>query len=228
MRRVLLLVVLLGASACGPHQPRRANLAAGVPIAVDTVRDCATLDRLLAPLPGGAPHMAPPLWRVRSCPERAGRALAAALAAHRRSEDTTALERATWLGHYLHDGALYAQAVAVAGDTGAAVWARVAAFRLLTWAKAPSQLRTSLRSMLAPPTCAVGCVSSYTGHYYHGMMRGDPGRWPAVGAPLPPGYAAAIDALCARVAADPAVPDEVRRAARHTADVPVDEELGGR
>lgn len=193
-----------------------------------TASGCSTVDSLLAP-PGEDSHtMAPALWRLRACPAAAGRALAAALRALRTSGDTAALERATWLAHDLHDGALYDAAREVAADASATPWARVAALRVLLWTKAPSHY-VSLPRLLERPVCG-GCASTYTMHYYNGgPLAGPRYRWPVFGRELPAGYVARIDALAASLAVDPAGPAMVRAAAAYLTSVPAEtRELRGR
>lgn len=173
--------------------------------------------------------MAPSLWRLQACPGRAGIALAQVLVSHRLTNDTAILERATSLGHYLHDASLYLAASRIASDTGAAEWARVAALRDLLWTKAPGH-PLGLRSMLGPPECPRGslCYSSYTGHYFCGCGYGTTPPFPAYGAPLPRGYRLAIDSLATRLASDANAPLVVRKASEIVMFQRPDRELGER
>ena len=173
--------------------------------------------------------MAPLLWRVRACPDRAGGLLAAALLAARAEADTGRLEALTWLARYVHDARLLAAGLAVAGDTLATPPARVAALRVLLWSKAPGH-GLPLRHMVEGPSCAPpGCRSSATDHYYGaGPGAGDSMRWPVFGAPMPAGYAATIDSAARAVADVPGTPASVRAAARVVRRFPQDSELTGR
>jgi hypothetical protein len=215
-------------AACAPT-PSHGNLASGMPFPIDTVADCQTLERIESGTSGPSPNMAPSLWRIQACPGRAGIMLARVLVSHRLTNDTSILEPATSLAHYLHDASLYEAASRIAVDTGAAEWARVAALRDLLWTKAPGHHLT-LQRMLGPPECPPPsrCTSSYTGHYFCGCGYGTTPPFPAFGAPLPEGYRLAIDSLAARLAHDAAAPVVVRRASEIVLLQRPDNELGER
>ena len=128
--------------------------------------DCRSAASLLRRGAEPTPHMAPPLWRVRACPEPAGRLLAALLDTSRQVADTGELDHRTWLTQYVHDARILEAAVRVAADTTAAPAARVAAIRTLIWMKSPGML-LSMTMMFGTPRCIPPlCVSTYEGHYY--------------------------------------------------------------
>jgi hypothetical protein len=222
------LLLIMSLSAC-VRSPVPSNLAPGMPFPIDTVADCQTLERIESRGSGPSPNMAPSLWRIQACPGRAGIALAQVLVSHRLTNDTSILEAATSLGHYLHDASLYLAASRIAADTGAAEWARVAALRDLLWTKAPGHHMT-LEQMLGPPACPRGhyCTSSYTGHYFCGCGYGTTPPFPAYGAPLPRGYRLAIHSLATRLASDANAPLIVRQAAEIVVLQRPDGELGER
>jgi hypothetical protein len=211
------LVALL---ACAARQPSAASPYA------DPERDCQSTQTLLAPGRGPTPQMAPALWRVRACPARAGELLAHALESTRLVSDSGQLEAATWLTQYVHDARILSSGIAVAADTAATPEARVAALRVLLWAKAPGHL-VSLQAMSSGPQCIPPmCRSSYTGHFYNGgPTMVDTVVWPVVGIPMPPGYTSRIDSVAREIASSPSTPGLVRAAARVVIDFPPDREL---
>lgn len=213
---------LLGVIACTPTSSVASAYA-------DPRVDCRSLETLLAPGPGSTPAMAPALWRVRACPARAGAILATALRASQQERDTSVLEDRTWLTQFVHDAALLAAGVGVATDTLATSEARVAAFRVLLWSKAPGHL-VPLRAMTEGLSCIPPrCYDSYTGHFYRGgPTAADTAAWPVVGRAMPHGYVEQIDSVAAAVASAPGTSAAVRRAAQLTAAMPADRELAGR
>jgi hypothetical protein len=220
--------MFLAVAACA-RPAAHGNLAAGMPFPIDTVADCRTLERIESSTSGPSPNMAPSLWRIQACPGRAGVALARVLLSHRLTNDTTILESATSLAHYVHDASLFNAASRIAVDTGAAEWARVAALRMLLWTKAPGHHLT-LQRMLGPPECPPPsrCTSSYTGHYFCGCGYGTTPPFPAFGAPLPEGYRLAIDSPAVRLVRDTTAPFVVRRASEIVLLQRPDVELGER
>ena len=216
---LLLLLVVIGCTRGG--SPRLNPFAY-------SARDCRSAAALLAPGREATPHMAPQLWRVRACPIRAGELLAAIVQESRAITDTSVLEARTWLTHYVHDAHLLAAGIEVASDSRAAPEARITAFRVLLWSKAPGH-HMSLRAMIEGPNCVPGrCRSSYTGHFYHGMVVGDTTSWPIFGTPMPPGYVARIDSVARSVESAPSTPRRVRQAAQIVRQFPPDPELNGR
>ena len=169
------------------------------------------------------------LWRVHECPQQAGAIVAAMLSETRLEQDTSAVQRATRLTQYVHDGRVLVAALALATDSGATVAARLGALRALLWAKAPGHPYNSLSALLAEPSCVrPGCVSSYTGHYYRGgPAAADTTRWPAFGRPMPPRYVDYIDRAAAFIEQHPGTPESLRMAAGHVRLFPPDPELAG-
>jgi hypothetical protein len=223
MRRTRFTCLGLLLAACTGRRTAGTNSYA------DVDRDCRSAATLLAPGGGFSPHMAPPLWRVRACPARAGEILAVVVQETRSVADTGRLEAATWLAQYVHDARILAAGIAVATDSGAAPEARVAALRVLLWAKAPGHL-VPLHAMVSGPPCRPPrCVSSYTGHFYRaGPIAGDTTTWPVFGTPMPPAYVAQIDSVASLIEGSSTAPPIVRQAARVTRAFPPDRELEGR
>ena len=197
---------------------------------VNPSRECQTAAQLYAESDAGGPHMHRTLWRVHECPDQAGAIVAAMLSETRLEQDTDAVQRATRLAQYVHDGRVLVAALALATDSGATVPARLGALRALLWAKAPGHPYDSLSALLAAPSCVrPHCVSSYTGHFYRGgPAAADTTRWPVFGRPMPPGYVDHIDRAAAFIEQYPRAPESLRMAARHVRLFPPDPELAGR
>jgi hypothetical protein len=197
---------------------------------VNPSRECQTAAQLYAESGVGGPHMSRTLWRVHECPDQAGAIVAAMLSETRLERDTNAVQRATSLTQYVHDGRVLVAALALATDSGATVPARLGALRALLWAKAPGHPYSSLSALLAAPSCVrPRCVSSYTGHYYRGgPVAADTTRWPVFGRPMPPRYVDHIDRAAAFIEQHPRTPESLRPAARHVRLFPPDPELAGR
>lgn len=215
---ILMMVAL--ASGCAVFRPELPRSGS----AIRPGRECRTVEQLLAPA-APEPIAARRIKRVLACPALAGRALAAGLVRLRASSDTAQLERATGLGHELHDETLWRAALALAGDRGAAPVARIFAFRELVWTMAPAH-RVSFRDMLDE---SVGAIIRRGGgsniiHYYSGYFQGDLAR-PAVGVLPPADFVEQTGTLCRRVAADEREAEIVRRAARITCSWKPDAQL---
>lgn len=216
------LVFLLLVTACAHRRVVSANPYA------DARHDCRSATTLLE-RGQPTPRMAPPLWRVRACPARAGQFLADLLRKSRATVDTAQLERNTWLTQYVHDANLLAAGLDVAGDRTASQEARWAALRVLLWSKAPAH-PISLQAMLEEPECDPRrCRSTYTGHFFSsGPFPGDTTNWPVFGMVMPAGYVARIDSVSRLLADDPGTPPAVRRAAEMVLLFPPGRELGSR
>lgn len=195
----------------------------------DPERDCQSFETLTAPSRQGTPFMSPPLWRVRACPERAGTILAGVLLASRSLTDPNDLDRRTFLAQYVHDARLLDAGITVAADTSATPEVRMAAFRVLLWSKAPGH-NVPLARMSEGTSCMpLACVSSYTGHFYHGgPFAGDTTSWPVFGVPMPAGYVARIDSVASLVEQAQSSPETLRRVALLVRRWPPDEQLKGR
>jgi hypothetical protein len=99
--------------------------------------------------------------------------------------DTAALERGTWLTHYVVDEGLINAALDVARDQTAAPQARVYALRTLIWQRSPGHSLTyEMLGVIPADTGRIAHTSSsYTGHYYTGRGYGGdpPYPWPVFG-----------------------------------------------
>ena len=197
---------------------------------VDPARECQTAAQLRARSEAGGPHMSRTLWRVHECPEQAGRIVAKLLTSSRSDRDTVAVQEATSLAQYVHDGRVLAAALAVSLDTSATIAARLGALRALLWAKAPGHPYHSLSSLLTPPTCVrPRCFSSYTSHFYGGgPVAGATARWPVFGYPMPDGFVSQINSATAMIEDDGRAPTSLRGAARHVRMFPADPEVAFR
>ena len=205
---------------------RRAPVS-GTPVRPE--RECGSLAQLLGPA-APEPGMARVLKRIRACPVAAGSALAAGILDLRLERDTLRLARVMDLTQNLHDSRVFAAALTVAGDRGAAPAARVLAFRTLIWSKAPGHWIPYGALVTDPGAPANRWLyagrSTYTGHFYGGgPVAGDTTSWPVFGAPLAADYQGRILHLCTSVAADSVESGEVRSAARHACKFEPDEEL---
>ena len=176
--------------------------------------DCRSAATLLRRGTAPTPVMAPPLWRVRACPERAAELLAALLDSSRQIADTSELDRRTWLAQYVHDARITRVALLVADDEAAQPVARVAAVRILVWMKSPGQ-RLSIQSIVAGPSCMPPlCYSTYEGHFFgpDPYSMDSASVWPVVGRVMEDTYAERIDSALSSVAARPTTVAVVRKA----------------
>lgn len=215
-RCALATIALLTACTTTGHSSLVQLHSGVVAVTVDTVAECRNAERLLA-WDGPAPGMARPLWRARACPHGAALILSALLDSLRTTDDTSSLQRATWLTQYVRDGRVLQTALSIARDPAAASGARVAAWRVLIWAKAPGHLLPLHRVGSGEFPCSlVGrCWSTYTGHFYGGgPMAGDTLSWPVVARPMPVDHLSQIDRVAAEVAGDARAPVVVQNAAR--------------
>ena len=197
---------------------------------VDPARECQTAAQLRAPSEAGGPHMSRTLWRVHECPEQAGAIVAELLTGSRSEHDTAAVQEATSLAQYVHDGRVLAAALAVSLDSSATTAARLGALRALLWAKAPGHPYYSLSSLLTLPTCMrPRCFSSYTSHFYGGgPVAGATARWPVFGYPMPERFVSKINGAAALIEGDGRAPKSLREAARNVRIFPADPEVAYR
>ena len=213
----LLIAVL---SAC--HQPgntfRNPHASAEV--------DCRSAAMILRRSSQGTPHMVPPLWRIRACPERAGELLATLLDTSRHVADTAELEHRTWLTQYVHDARILDAARRVAGDTTAQPMARMAAIRSLIWQKSPGHHLSFRMMMINGQYCfPPGCKSTYEGHFYGPMVTTDTTGAP-VFARLPlDSYEIQIDSVLISITRQPGTDPLVRSAAKTALRFPIAERL---
>ena len=223
MRHLPISVLALGVIPLGCAPPADE-------LRVDPARECQTAAQLRAPSEVAGPHMSRTLWRVHECPEQAGAIVAELLTGTHSEHDTVAVQAATSLAQYVHDGRVLAAALAVSLDSSATIAARLGALRALLWAKAPGHPYYSLSSLLTPPTCVrPRCFSSYTSHFYHGgPVAGATARWPVFGYPMPEGFVSAIDSAAAMIEGQSRVPKSLRDAARHVRMFPADPEVAYR
>jgi hypothetical protein len=193
----------------------------------DPALDCRSFETLISRSGEATPHMSRPLWRVRACPERAARIFAKAVRDTYQSSDTAVLGRTTWLTQYVHDQRILDAAEWVATNPASAELARISALRVMIWQKAPGH-GVGFRDLARGETVWLTTRSSYTGHFYHGMIVGDTMPWPVFARPMRPDYVKRIDSVARRLHADTTVPASVRRAAHLTWRFPPDRELKGR
>jgi hypothetical protein len=217
---VLALLGGVAAVACHPPPAATSNPYASAAI------DCRSAATLLRRGTEATPQMAPPLWRIRACPEPAGGLLGALLDTSRLVADTAELERRTWLTQYVHDARILDAALRLAADETAQPPARVAAMRTLIWMKSPGMFLT-MTMMFGTPGCVPReCESSVEGHYYGPYTRPDStSGWPVFGQPAATGYAARIDSVVRAIVEDPATPANVRSAAQLVVRFPMAERL---
>lgn len=211
---IFLVGLVIGCAPRAAHEPY-----------ANAERDCTSFDALVR-RGEGAPHMIPPLWRVRACPSRAGELIAQAILTSAAQSDVVVLERSTFLAQYVHDRRIIDAAAQVAVSNASTPESRIASLRVLTWAKAPGHL-LSFTSMVAGPRCVPPeCASTYTGHFYGpGPFAAPTIAWPVIGEAADDSYVAGINATALAIVADETAPSEVRNAARTVLLYPQDRQL---
>lgn len=206
-------------SACHQGGPTFRNAYASAEV------DCRSAATILRRSAQGTPQMAPPLWRIRACPERAGVLIAMLLDTSRHVADTAELEHRTWLTQHLHDSRILEAALRVAGDATAQPMARVAAIRTLIWQKSPGQF-LPFRQMISNRHCfPPGCKSTYEGHFYGPINTTDATGSPVFGRRPFDSYAIRIDSILISIAREPGTDALVRGAAEAALRFPMAEEL---
>lgn len=155
-----------------------------------------------------APHRDWALQRIDGCdPNLAGEALASAMRRLRTSSDHVVLAQLARRARPIHDASFFAAALEIAGDRGASIPARVAAFRALMWFQEPNRVLTDSEFYVSFDVDDLQVAINRC--QFNRVLHSEPRE----GSPLPADFREQINTLASRVFNDRSEPVLVRAAA---------------